>query len=219
LQDFTGENIFSCRAVQLKITLDLSEQHNVWRRVVVPLHMSFYGLHRVLQKLFGWWDYHLHEFYVYSDETVKKSENIFNIDRPASHRKGYKPVVNIVDDEEAFDYKDDDLPVMLNSVKLSEYLPEYGRMKYIYDFGDFWEHYIELEEVIDDYDKYHPICLDGAGNSPPEDVGGQDGYDSFLEIIADENHPEHENMVSWGRSQGYESFDLERVNRFLKLQA
>ena len=69
------ERIFSCRAVQLKITLDLSEQHNVWRRVVVPLHMSFYGLHRVL-KLLGWWDYHLHEFYVYSDETVKKSENI-----------------------------------------------------------------------------------------------------------------------------------------------
>ena len=90
-------------------------------------------------------------------------------------------------------------------------------MKYIYDFGDFY-YYIELEEVIDDYDKYQ-ICLDGAGNSPPEDVGGQDGYDSFLEIIADENHPEHENMVSWGRSQGYESFDLERVNRFLKLQA
>ena len=58
------------------------------------------------------------------------------------------------------------------------------------------------------------FVLDGAGNSPPEDVGGQDGYDSFLEIIADENHP---NMRIWSAGVGHRamSFDLERVNRFL----
>lgn len=92
-------------------------------------------------------------------------------------------------------------------------------MKYIYDFGDFWEHYIEVEKVIDDYDKYYPVCLGWAGNLPPEDVGGPYGYDDFLEIIADGTHPEYKDMVIWGEAQGYGGFDLELVNRNLRFRA
>ncbi len=32
--------------------------------------------------------------------------------------------------------------------------------------------HIRLHEIVDDYDKNHPVCLDWEGEAPPEDVGG-----------------------------------------------
>ena len=34
----------------------------VWRRVVVPEHISFYDLHQVIQTVFEWEDAHMHIF-------------------------------------------------------------------------------------------------------------------------------------------------------------
>ncbi|MHB1407316.1 MAG: IS1096 element passenger TnpR family protein [Desulfitobacteriaceae bacterium] len=62
----------------------------------------------------------------------------------------------------------------------------------------------------------YPECLEGLGNTPPEDVGGEDGYDEFLQAISDPHHPEYQDMLSWGRMQRYENFNLEFVNRRLK---
>jgi hypothetical protein len=103
----------------------------------------------------------------------------------------------------------------LRGCKLSEYIPACKRIKYNYDFGDNWEHYIEVERMIDDYDVNYPVCLDGEGNTPPEDVGGKHGYEEFLEVISDERHPEHRGTVIWGEGQGYKDFDIEMVNRRL----
>ena len=211
LKDFAGEPIFGCKAVELKVILNL-EKYNVWRRIVVPVNMTFSSLHKVLQVAFGWKDYHLHEFYIYGDETF--DNDLFIINHPGYHKEGYKPIVNLVCDEEVFDYEND-VPVKLETgIKLSEYKP--AKIKYNYDFGDNWQHYIEVEKIIDDCDKNYPFCLGGEGNTPPEDVGGEYGYEEFLEIIADKKHPEHEDMVNWGSGQGYEDFDIEMVNRRLK---
>ena len=89
-------------------------------------------------------------------------------------------------------------------------------MKYTYDFGDNWQHYIEVESVIDDYDKNYPVCLAGEGNAPPEDVGGEYGYEEFLTIMADKKHPEHDQMAAWAASQGYKDFNIEQVNRAIR---
>lgn len=194
LEAFSGKSIFGYKAAELKVTLDL-EKHTVWRRLAVPLNMTFTKLHKVLQDAFGWRDYHLHEFYIY---------------------KEYKPVINLVCDEEAFAYPND-VPMKLEgNIKLSEYIPEHKRIKYNYDFGDNWQHYIEVEKIIDDYDSNYPVCLEGEGNTPPEDVGGEPGYEEFLQIMADKKHPEHNNMTAWGAGQGYKDFDIEMVNRRLK---
>ena len=40
----------------------------------------------------------------------------------------------------------------------------------------------------------------GEGNTPPENVGGIPGYEEFLEIMADPNHIEYENMQRWSQS-------------------
>ena len=210
LEDFTGASIFGCRAVELKVTLEL-EQQNVWRDIVVPVNMTFDKLHKVLQVVFAWQDYHLHEFYIFGEE---KCNNDFYINHPGYHKEGHRPIVNLVCNEEAFAYPND-VPMRFETgVKLLEYLP--AKMKYNYDFGDNWQHYIEVIRVIDSYDKNYPVCLAGEGNTPPEDVGGEHGYEEFLQIIADKENPQYEFMSKWGESQGYNEFDIDMVNKFLK---
>ena len=194
LEDFTKKPIFSCKTIQLKITLNL-ENHEVWRKVVVPVNITFDDLHDIIQIVFGWQDYHLHEFYIFD---------------------GNKPIVNLVCSEEAFEYPNEVPMIIETGVKLSEYLLKYSRIKYTYDFGDNWEHYIVVEKIIDDYPKNYLKCIAGKGNTPPEDVGGEGGYEDFLEAINDPKHPEHEDMLVWGNSQRYKDFDMEYVNRILK---
>ena len=46
--------------------------------------------------------------------------------------------------------------------------------------------------------------------------GGEQGYEEFLEVIANQNHPEYEDIVKWGKGQDYKEFDIETVNRLLK---
>jgi hypothetical protein len=102
------------------------------------------------------------------------------------------------------------------NINLSEYIPKYKRLRYNYDFGDNWQHYIEVENIIDDYDKNYAVCVEGEGNTPPEDVGGDSGYDEFLYVLSHAEHPDHENMMAWGESQEYKKFDIEMVNRRLR---
>ncbi|MEG6615168.1 plasmid pRiA4b ORF-3 family protein [Peptococcaceae bacterium 1198_IL3148] len=210
LETYFGGQIFSTKAVVVKAMLDL-EKHRVWRRLVVPVNLVFNRLHKVLQAAFGWKSYHLHEFYIYSNERQVKG---LSINHSGYHKEGYKPIVNLVCDEAAFGY-DNDVPMQLETgIKLSEYIP--AKIKYNYDFGDNWQHYIEVEIVIDDYDKNYAVCLEGEGNTPPEDVGGEHGYQEFLKIIANKEHPEHEHMINWAKGQGYKEFDIETVNRKLR---
>lgn len=216
LETFYGGAIFRSRALELKITLSL-ENHHVWRKLVVPVTMTFNQLHSAIQMAFGWRDYHLHEFYIFDDAMTG---TIYGDDQNRNHSAynhgGYAPIVNLVMSEDDYEFEDE-IPIKLEAgIKLSEYLPKYRKLKYNYDFGDDWQHYIDVEKVIDDYDKYYPICLQGEGNAPPEDVGGEGGYEEFLAITADELHPEWESMVSWGKWQGFRDFDMESVNQRLK---
>lgn len=211
LETFSGEAIFGCKAAIIKITLELEKQE-VWRRLVVPVNISFPKLHEVIQYAFGWKNYHLHQFFIYD-------ENIYHelfVNHPAYHKDNKKPIINLVSSEEDLAYQDEygvDMK-LVKGIKLSEYIP--ARIKYIYDYGDNWEHYIEIEKIIEDYDRNYPVCLEGEGNTHPEDVGGESGYEQFLEALADENHPEHDFMLKWGEGQGYKDFDIEEVNKVIK---
>jgi hypothetical protein len=73
-----------------------------------------------------------------------------------------------------------------------------SRLRYTYDFGDWWEHDVTVEDVFGaDPDERYPICLDGERAAPPEDVGGPFGYRLFLAAFADPTHPDHESMRGW----------------------
>ena len=194
LAAFYGGNIFSCRAVELETRLNLVE-HKVWRNVIVPLSYTFRELHHVMQVLYDWSDYHLHCFQVY---------------------KNRKPLLELVCNEGAFDYPSDIPRLMDMDIRLSEYMPQNKKFIYSYDFGDDWQHDIKVVRVIETFTQNHAVCLSGEGNAPPEDVGGEGGYDDFLAAIADVDNPEHEEMVSWGIMQLFKDFKLDFVNRELQ---
>jgi hypothetical protein len=62
-----------------------------------------------------------------------------------------------------------------------------------------------------------PLCVDGAGATPPDDCGGAPGYMDFVQAMADPTHEEHEHLKGWiGRdSWDATAFDLHEVNSWL----
>lgn len=212
LQPFTDEAIFSIRAVEMNVQLML-ESKEIWRRLIVPLNRTFPQFHKILQTAFDWWDYHLHEFYIFDEQETGEH---LSVNHPAFTEEGMKPVIQLVNNEEAFDYPDDIPMKMETGVRLSDYIPAAKSLVYVYDFGDDWRHKIDVHRVIEDYASYHPVCLDGKGDAPPEDVGGEGGYLDFLEIMDNPDHPDHTNMKQWARNQLHQGIDLEMINRILQ---
>ena len=90
---------------------------------------------------------------------------------------------------------------------------------YIYDFGDGWEHEIELEETLPGgKDRIHPVLLAGERACPPENVGGIPGYEEFLTIINTPRHAQHKRIAEWYGADSFdpEHLDMERINTALK---
>ncbi|RYL88146.1 plasmid pRiA4b ORF-3 family protein [Sporolactobacillus sp. THM19-2] len=190
LAKLTDQPVIQCRAAVIKATLVL-ENHDVWRRVVVPLDITFRQLHRILQVLFQWTDSHLHEFTVY---------------------KGGKPSAQLVCDKEAFDFPGNTPMFMENDRLLSDFARRGTRIIYTYDFGDGWDHVLKVESIDENSTKNVPVCLEGEENTPPEDVGGEWGYEDYLKIMNDPTHPEHDERVEWSGDQSDQIFDLDDVN-------
>jgi len=207
---FAGQSIFEEKAAILKVTLKL-ENRQVWRRLVVPVNKTFNQLHQIIQAAFGWQDYHLHDFHVYG-----KAVNAGNHITEEDNEKIQKPIIRLVCDEEALSYPGKVNMKHEKGVKLSEYIPACEKMTYNYDFGDDWNHDIEVESMIENYEFNYPVCLEGEGNTPPEDVGGEYGYEEFLKILANPDHPEYGHMVEWGRMQRYQDFAIDFINIELK---
>lgn len=46
---------------------------------------------------------------------------------------------------------------------------------------------------------------------PPEDVGGVGGYEEFMNVHNDPNHPDYEATRAWAKGQRYRKFDKEFI--------
>lgn len=177
---------------QLKITLR-EVKPAVWRRLLIPADFKLDRVHRTLNWAMGWTDSHLHEFEV------------------GKQRYGIPDVWEASPDEE------DVIPE--RKVTLSTVLPkEKSRGRYIYDFGDFWQHDLLVEKILEaDVDGVYPVCLDGKGACPPEDCGGVSGYAELRKVIADRAHPEHQSMLLWlGGHFHPDEFSVAQVNARLR---
>jgi len=86
------------------------------------------------------------------------------------------------------EWEDDELDE--RGVRLAD-LPR--RFVYAYDFGDGWEHDVELVGPGSD----RPGCIGGEGACPPEDCGGPYGYEELQAALADPQHPENGSMRVW----------------------
>ena len=184
-------------AFRLRVELDLDDLHPCWREIVVPAWFTFADLHQAIQAIFLWQDYHLYDFKLRShgEDLMLINPDSYGVDAmfappPSKHR--------VVDDM---------------SIYLDEVFPRTRVAHYSYDYGDGWEHRIQLVEAFKDYQGAMPVCTGGEGDAPPEDVGSVPGFEHFLAAIGDAGHPDHEEMVAWGDSQSYEPFSLDAVNR------
>ncbi|MFP4248140.1 MAG: plasmid pRiA4b ORF-3 family protein [Armatimonadota bacterium] len=154
------------KAYQLKITL-LGLDPPIWRRVQVTGDTTLGDMHQIIQAVMDWEDCHLHEFDVRGD-------------RFSDGRFGLGDMFGDVGDEDEVYLAD------LNIRKGSKF-------KYTYDFGDDWEHLIEVEATIDrDPETAYPVYVDGDYAAPPEDVGGAWSYAGMVIALQDESDPEHE---------------------------
>lgn len=191
------ETLLDLDLYQLKIQINL-EGHDIWRRVLVPATYSFRHLHRIIQTVFDWQDYHSHEFVVERAKT--------------------KPIKILMDDDpDTMEYIDEDKfeYVQERFVALEEIFPKYKKVNYEYDFGDSWEHIITLERVINSK-VFQAEYLEGYGERPPEDVGGSWGFEEYLRIMANPNHPEYGHMKEWSEHQTERKLSTEKINHRLK---
>ena len=105
---------------RLKITLD-DVKPTVLRRIEVPLAIRLDRLHLVIQAAMGWTDSHLYE--------IRAGDVGWGIPDP--------------------DWGDG--PLDARKARLVDVLEDVGvkTLRYLYDFGDGWEHTIKIERIID----------------------------------------------------------------------
>lgn len=172
---------------QFKVVLrDISPP--IWRQFQVWEDYTLAQLHRILQMVMGWENYHLYEFRIggriYGDPDLD-------------------------DEREIIDAKKTRIRNVLVGVGTE--------FEYEYDFGDDWHHELVLESVMrPDPDTFCPSCIAGERSCPPEDVGGSGGYADYLEALADPGHEEHDNWMEWRGPFDPEAFSIEKVNQKLE---
>jgi hypothetical protein len=155
------------RIARLRVQID-EVAPAVIRVVEVPVTMRLDDLHFVLQIAIGWQNCHPFEFGIGG-----KTWGL--IDR---------------------DVEENPLPA--DSAQLSDVIALGSSFTYSYVFGDDWHHTIKVEAITDaDPGAVCPRLIGGEGRCPPADIGGPDGYETYLRAIADPEHLHHEGMIEW----------------------
>jgi len=169
---------------RLKVTLN-DVKPPVQRRVEVPLAIRLDRLHLVLQAAMDWTNSHLYE--------IRARDVGWGLPDP--------------------DFGDG--PPDAKKTRLVDVLEDAGTktVKYLYDFGDGWEHTVKVERITDAVPGLaYPVLIDATARCPPEDVGGPWGYDEFLEAIADPTHENHAEMKNWiGETFDPKAVDVEAL--------
>ena len=170
----------------LRIKLDDVEPA-VLRRVQVPVTIRLDRLHLVLQAAMGWTNSHLYE--------IRAHDVGWGMSDP--------------------DFGDG--PLDASKARLIDVLEDVGTrsLKYVYDFGDCWEHSVRIERITDAVPgMIYPCLVEATGRCPPEDVGGPWGYREFLDAIADPDHQEHAERLEWiGGTFDPTTVDLQRLTK------
>jgi hypothetical protein len=164
---------------ELKVTLRDIEPP-IWRVIEVPGEWPLDEVHLAIQAAMGWNNSHLHQFIV-GKVRYGMMEADGEFDRGLEDERDAR-LERIVQSGQSFVYE--------------------------YDFGDGWQHDVEVTRVASAAKEARPRCLAGARACPPEDCGGPHGYARLLEILADPKHPEHVSLKEWANDLEPERFSV-----------
>jgi hypothetical protein len=140
----------------------------VLRRIEVPLTLRLDRLHLAIQAAMGWTNSHLYEI--------------------LAGGVGWGMI----------DPDGGDGPLDARKARLIDALEDSKKLRYLYDFGDGWEHTIKVERLLDpEPGILYPRLIEVAGRCPPEDVGGPWGYAEFLDALNDPKHERHAEFKEW----------------------
>lgn len=193
-----GENVQSCRALELEVELELLTPCK--RRIVVPEDLTFYQLHRILQTAFGWEDCHLHRFILERDQREIPTK-ILQTGADMEEQDYFGHTVSCEDS---------------TVVTLGQVFSRSKRIWYEYDFGDDWIHVIRRHKILNNCTEPYPHCALLLGETPPEDSGGPYGYAHKLEILNDPSHPMHDEITQWMGPNWRQTMDQDKLNLWLR---
>ncbi len=163
----------------LRVTLQ-NVDPAVTREFVVTGDTPLPVLHLIIQVCMGWSNAHFYEFQKGAEKYGTPSEDF--------------PEMKVTDDR---------------GLCVFDLLSQEGdTITYVYDFGDYWEHIVQLITVVPDSDgAVVPVCVAGSMACPPEDVGGPPGFEEFKEAAADPDHSRHDELMDWV-GWGWEATDF-----------
>ncbi|MGB6128582.1 MAG: plasmid pRiA4b ORF-3 family protein [Psychrilyobacter sp.] len=160
----------------------------IWRRIQVEKNICFGEFHYILQNIFSWENYHLHEFCI--DRNTLLVDTTYEGYEPLdmSPMFGMKPIKEINE----------------HTVKLNKYFKKVDdKLTYGYDFGDGWEHTIKLEKILDkDQNQNYPYLVTGKRVAPFEDCGGIWGWEDICEVMEGKENDRKEEILEY-----YPKFD------------
>jgi len=185
----------------------------IWRRIQI-LDTIMYDLHVAIGVSMGW-----------------SGEHMFSLEVPDMPRFDLLIALENVSFQmakgEIYNMGEDD--IFLSD--LAVYSGPDASFTYIYDLGDEWRHTVEIEAIESPEDAPPtPICLDGEGACPPEDIGGIWKYLQFLHSPVEDSSKdmdgadEDEDGEEWDEWEMYgldratwdpEAFSVRRANREL----
>jgi hypothetical protein len=142
----------------------------VTRRIAVPLTMKLDRLHLTLQAAFGWTNTHLYAFQAAGLSWGEPDPDFLDAMGDACKTRLYDVVAQ-------------------TGAKT---------LRYVYDFGDNWEHVLKLEKWVENGGPEGlPFLINAIGRCPPEDVGGPSGYAQLITALSDPAHPDHADTRRW----------------------
>jgi hypothetical protein len=175
---------------QLLIYLDEVEPR-IWRRVLVRRQTTLHELHRIIQLLFDWYDYHLYLFEIGGEQYEAPDEEAEGHDSTKARldRLGLQPGDRVA---YVYDWGDD--------------------WRHVIE--------IEEPQHHPDAD-WLPLVMGGARRGPPEDCGGRGAYAELVRALAqpyEDLEDEERATVDWaGEDFDPEEFSLAQARHSLML--
>jgi hypothetical protein len=158
----------------------------IWRRFLLRTDAMFLGLHEAIQDASGWEHRHLFQF--------KDARGRVLAGLPDGPDDVTTPDAKINRLDEVFGRK------------------EGAKIQYVYDLGDYWEHGVELVDVVDGRtDQLSRRLLAGERAFPPEDCGGLPGYEEC--VLVARGRTKDGERLKWLAGWHPERFDFKKTAR------